>query len=470
MNPADTIAAIASGHAHAPRAIVRLSGAEALPILRALDPAAPDARGIHLLRLNVPLGAGSHGAALPALAMIFRAPRSYTGEDAAEILIPGNPHLADRLLQQILSLADAARLAEPGEFTARAFLAGKLTPEQAEGVGALIGARSVAQAEAARDLLRGRTGAVYRRLADELAAALALVEAGIDFTDQEDVVAISARDLLLRIDDVIVEMDALLGSSRPSEAPGHRPVAVLAGPPNAGKSTLFNALLGRRRAVVSEVPGTTRDALVETLHLGEDLTGAMWSSAGVDLVDLAGLDATLAGASPLGGAAHESALEHLRRADMVILCDPTGRFEATLDGEARAIIAPKPVLRVRTKADLPSGESDAGALGVCALDGYNVGVLRRAIGDACEGAVHASHAQERGALLPRHRRALRAARLALDDARGLVVPAGREGHLPSPELIAGALRASLDHLGAIAGRISPDDVIGRIFATFCIGK
>lgn len=478
MNTADTIAAIATGPAHAPRAILRLSGPKTHPILRALDPTAPDARAIRALRLRVPLADGANTRTLPALAMIFRAPRSYTGQDAAEILIPGNPHLAERLLQHVLSLADEVRLAEPGEFTARAFLAGKLTPEQAEGVQALIAAQSDAQFEAARALLSGRTGDLYRRLADQIASALALVEAGIDFTDQEDVVAISPRDLLERVETVAGEIDALLSTSRAEESASHRVVGVLAGPPNAGKSSLFNTLLGRPRAVVSDTPGTTRDALVETLHLSDDHAHpapadhaqATWSDLAIDLVDLAGLDAALAGASALDAAARDVALDHVRRADVVLLCDPTGRFDASLDAEVRAAIAGKPVLRVRTKADLPHDPTDPGAMEVCALDGYNVAPLRRAIADTAESVLHASRARERAALLPRHRRALHAARLALADAQALVAPRRDDRHLPGPELAAGALRTALDHLGAIAGRISPDDVIGRIFATFCIGK
>ena len=478
MNTADTIAAIATGLAHAPRAILRLSGPATIDVLRALDPGAPDRRGACPLRLTLPLAHGASHAPLPALAMIFRAPRSYTGQDGAEILFPGNPHLADRLLQHVLTLDEAVRLAEPGEFTARAFLAGRLTPEQAEGVQALIAARTDAQAEAARALLRGQTGSLYRALADDLAGALALVEAGIDFTDQEDVVAIMPRDLLERIDSVAQEIDALLASARGSEAPAQRPMGVLVGPPNAGKSTLFNALLGRARAVVSDSPGTTRDALVETLRLSDDHAHAVrpgssaptWTELSIDLVDLAGLDETLAGASLVDSGARAIALDHIRRADIVLLCDPAGRFDAALDSETRAAMAGRAVLRVRTKADLPQARAAPGAMEVCALDGHNLAPLRRALADAGEAVLHASHAKENAELLPRHRRALRAARIALADAQALVTPSARERHLPSPELAAGALRTALDHLGSIAGRISPDDVIGRIFATFCIGK
>jgi tRNA modification GTPase len=240
------------------------------------------------------------------------------------------------------------------------------------------------------------------------------------------------------------------------------PRVVLAGPPNAGKSTLFNALLGRRRAIVSPVAGTTRDALEEELDLSADAPGA----GTVILIDLAGLDEPPAAA--IDAAAQSRARETIAAADAVIHCDPSGRFPGLVARPGT------PMIRVRTKADVPGAARarrpdravDAGRepLAICALDGWNLPALRRAIADAAWG----SRAAGLAALLPRHRRALTDAATQLREARALIAPAARA--LPDPALTASALRAALDVLGELVGRISPDDVIGRVFATFCVGK
>jgi tRNA modification GTPase len=445
----DTIAALSSAPGRSPRAVVRLSGSATREVLAAVldGRPAPFERACGRARLRV----GAH--TLPILLATYRAPASYTGEDSAELLIPGNPHLVERILSLLTGLP-GVRHATPGEFTARAYLNERLTVDQAEGVAAAISAESAEQLRAAKGLLSGSTGAVYRHWAEELATLLALVEAGVDFSDQEDVVPIAPAALRGRLEGLRNEIDARLGAERGRETVATVPRVVLAGEPNAGKSTLFNALLGRRRAVVSAEAGTTRDVLEEEL----DLTSALPGAGRVMLVDLAGVD-TCGPARRIEAEAQRCAREAIAAADVVIHCDPSGRFREP--PAARGAL----MIRVRTKADLPvssRGEgAEAPAISVCALDGYNLAVLRRAIADLSTTARTGSVAS----ILPRHARALAEARERLTDAADL---AGSDR--PDAAPLAATLRAALDALGELTGRISPDDIIGRIFATFCIGK
>ena len=445
----DTIAAIASPPGRSLRGIVRLSGPATFNALGAHITPAPTGAGV--VRRRFDLG----GVRLPILALTFAAPASYTGEDAAEIQAPGNPDLLSRLVESLCA-HPGVRPANPGEFTARAHLGGKLTIEQAEGVAALISAEDKTQRLAADGLLSGATGDRYRALADDLTQALALVEAGIDFTDQEDVVAITPGDLLNRLNDQLHAIERLIGPASAS-APIEAPTVVLVGAPNTGKSTLFNALLGRPRAIVSDSPGATRDALREPIEFG---------GLCATLVDLAGLDSALAGRSDIDARAQSLAKTTIQSAQVVVVCDPAGRFELASLAPAGAV-----TLRVRTKADLPCVHEDVDdaiteALRVCALDGWNLGALSRAIGDACAG----SRGDTSNLVIPRHRSALTLARSSLIEAQLRASVSVGGDRLHDEELIADSMRGALDALGTITGQISPDDVLGRIFSSFCIGK
>jgi tRNA modification GTPase len=448
VNPGDTILARATPPGRSSRAVVRLSGPHTPTLLaERTHPAVPARRGLFVTRLD--LGGGS----LPVLVARFVTPASYTGEEAAEIHLPGNPWLVERVIADLASIPGVRR-AEPGEFSARAYLAGKLTLDQAEGVAATIAAQTEAQLAAARGVLAGRFGDAARAWADETAALLALVEAGIDFTDQEDVVAIAPADLARRVGSVAASIGEYLGSPA-AESVSERPRVLLVGPPNAGKSTLFNALLGHARAVVSAVAGTTRDALVEPLDLAKDLPGA----GVVDLIDAAGLDA--APADRIEAQAQHALSREIRRADVLIRCAPDGDFAEPLPARPDARL-----IRVRTKADRTSAvANDADVIPLCALDGWNLPELRRSIASAAWGGL-----DQVRAVVPRHRAALAAARGALAETLVTLKPHADARTLRDPEILAGSLRAALDALGTITGRMSPDEVLGRVFATFCVGK
>ena len=378
-----TIAAVASPRGRSPRAVVRLSGPDTRRAVERLA-SIPYERGARAARLN------AAGLAIPALLLMTPAPRSYTGEDAAEMLLPGSPFIAELVMNELL--AAGVRHAGPGEFSARAYLSGKLTLDQAEGVAASIAATSKAEAAAARRLLSGEAGDEARRWTERLAELLALVEAGVDFTDQEDVVPITGPDLAEALRTLRREIAARV-SGPVRETPPDGPLVALAGAPSAGKSTLFNALLGRDRAVTDPEPGTTRDVLIETI----EIRGAL-----VRLADLAGLDD--AEARGLDADARARALKALAEADAVVHCDPSGRFDQAVYN------AESPTVRVRTKSDLltptdPAENQDQ--LPVCALDGTNLEPLREAIADAALGGADPA---------PRRRRALAGALAGIDAA------------------------------------------------------
>jgi tRNA modification GTPase len=450
MRPAsDTIVAVSSAPGRSLRGLVRVSGPRTLVIINRLltgDP--PPPRRLVACRVRL-----DENLSCPALLALFAGPASYTGDDLAEIQLPGNPALLDRVVRRFVELG--ARLAEPGEFTFRAFLAGKLDLTQVEGVAATIAATSDGQLEAAAMLRDGRLGNLARQLADRLADDLALVEAGIDFTDQEDVVPIAPDALWQHVQALRHQLDHLLSHSRSWGALEALPRVVLVGQPSTGKSTLFNALLARRRAVVSSTPGTTRDVLVEPLMLRQ--SGGQ--SVEVMLVDIAGLD-TPRGA--LDHAAQDAARRAIRQADLVLTIS---------DDNAPAEVHHDHVLHVRSKADLigEPGQVSGFDVMVSAATGQGLDELRHQIA-ARLGNRGVSVTGQMLALQPRHETALRSAAGPLAHAAALLDPQRHSRAIEQVELVAGALRAALDDLAALAGRLTPDDVLGRIFATFCIGK
>jgi tRNA modification GTPase len=279
MSPSDTIAAISSAVGTAARMIVRVSGPLA-PRLAAdltLSPDEPPPSAtytkLHFANLT-----------LPAWLFVFRAPRSYTGDDLVEFHLPGNPLLARILLDHLRE--NGARDAEPGEFTARAFFNGRLDLIEAEGVAATIAAGNEAELAAARQLMAGELARRLKPLIDLVAETLALVEVGIDFSD-EDVTFLSPQQFAQRVDAADGMLAEFVAQSGRFERLTHEPSFVLIGRPNAGKSTLLNALARQARAVVSPVAGTTRDVLSAEVALEQGI---------VRVLDAAGLEVAAHGA------------------------------------------------------------------------------------------------------------------------------------------------------------------------------
>lgn len=444
----DTIVAVSSPPGRAMRGLVRLSGAGTQDVLERCGIHAPTPRCLSRVRIDV------DGLRLPALCVTFVSPHSYTGQDMAELFVPGHPALLDRLVHAALHLG--ARHAEPGEFTFRGFLAGKHDLTQAEGIAATISAVSDAQLAAASHLRNGMLGQFAADAVNQLADVLALVEAGIDFTDQDDVVPIAPAALEQRLAALCRQIDTLLSRSRSWGAVESLPRVAFVGAPSTGKSTLFNALLGRRRAVISEIPGTTRDALMEPLRIELDGGG----HAEVMLVDIAGLDTP---AAVLDREAQSIAHGIIDRADLLLLISDDRPPATSLSGRNS--------IRVRTKADLiPTHAASLHAdVVVSATTGIGLGELRRLIAARLVDRV-AGGTEQGLTLQPRHEASLRSASLHLRQASELLRPSLVQHSLGHVELIADAMRTALTDLAALGGTMTPDDVIGRVFATFCVGK
>ncbi|MEL7087915.1 MAG: GTPase [Planctomycetota bacterium] len=457
LSGTDTIVAVSSPPGRSARGLIRLSGEAAFDILTQLiDSPVPPPRQITPTRLRYP--------SLPILTAVFPGPHSYTGQDIAELQLPGHPALLERVVIAALvcgvnpSGGGRARLAEAGEFTFRAYTAGRLDLTRAEGIAATIHAVSDGQLAAAAHLRDGELARFAAEHVETLGRLLALVEAGIDFVDQEDVVPITPRVLADKLSEQQAALAGLLGRSRSWGTVEALPRVVLVGPPSAGKSTLFNALLDRPRAVIDAAPGTTRDVLEEPLLLPH----AQAPSGGneIMLVDLAGLDAA-------GGRLERDIQDRARRAigqaDLVLLAGPPG---TTFPSVPRAAAT----LRVVTKSDLPTDEEigpEPDAVRVSAAMGVGLDPLRVAIAQRL-GDRAVSVRAELLTLQPRHESALRGAADRLDEAQTWIDP---EAHaLGEIELVAGALRVALDDLAGLGGELTPDDVIGKVFSTFCVGK
>lgn len=452
MDVSDTIIAVSSPPGRSQRALLRLSGPDACSLVGLADPE----RGCRRHVLDLPEGG------LPVLALISRAPATYTGDDLVELLLPGGRLLVDHVRRHLhveaASRSIGLRDASPGEFTARAYFNDRLDLLQAEGVASIIHAETDAQLSAGRNLSSGLLGSLASRLGDELTRLAGLVEAGIDFTDQEDVVAIEPEVLRGSLRALATGLDEGLTDAVAIESLDSVPVVVLVGRPNAGKSSLFNALLGHERTVVADIEGTTRDALREpcTIDLPDGVLEVM-------LVDIAGLASGTGQAQPevIGEAMDRHAHNAIEEADLLIRCTPPEQHPLELPEYPSAR-----VLDIRTKSDLERGPSEGpGPLRVSTTRGEGLDRLRSAISDALGGAPNVP-AAGRLVLSARHDSVLRRCRTEIGTTLDLLDQPGR---LPD-ELLAATLRSALDEIGALLGRVTPDDILEHVFANFCVGK
>jgi tRNA modification GTPase TrmE len=451
----DTIAAIATPPGEGGIGIVRVSGEQAFPIAERLF----RRRGrtplqSHRAYFGAIVDPATGETLDRALLLPFRAPRSYTGEDVAEFHCHGSPYLLRRVLE--LVWREGARPAEPGEFTLRAFLNGKLDLAQAEAVADLIRARSQAQLRSALALHEGRLSQQVHALGDELLRLLATVEAHIDFS--EELGELDPHTLIPDLQSLLQRLDALLQGARAGRILREGARVAIVGRPNVGKSSLLNALLGEERAITTDIPGTTRDTLEESLIVG-----------GVPLVilDTAGLRESADVVEQIG---IERARRAAERADLILFV-----YDLTApDWDAdRALLetlpAHAPQLLVGNKMDAADPAQVQRACSVfpdsvliSALTGAGLDALQEAILTALE--VQRIGEETLTLTHQRHIQAVADAKRALEHARDALQ------HGYSPDLIAVDLRAAWLALGAITGETADETLVQRIFRDFCIGK
>ncbi|MCS6949343.1 MAG: tRNA uridine-5-carboxymethylaminomethyl(34) synthesis GTPase MnmE [Armatimonadota bacterium] len=450
----DTIAAIATPPGEGGVGIVRVSGTRAWEIARRLFQPLPAPLESHRVYVGWIVAPDSGERIDRALLLTFRAPRSYTGEDVVEFSCHGGMVLLRRVLR--LTLQHGARLAQPGEFTLRAFLNGRLDLAQAEAVADLVRARTESAQRLAARQHEGELSRAIHALREALIALLAQVEAHLDFSD--DVGEMDYAHLQEQIRHLIARCQSLLATARYGRLTREGATVVLAGRPNVGKSSLMNALLGEERAIVTDIPGTTRDVIKESLQI-EGIPVQLWDTAGLretaDIVERFGVERT-----------HRS----LQQADLILylLSAPDGYTPE--DQQLLARLPSERTLLVWNKCDLlPEGkraqllQQASPAVFVSALTGWNLSQLREAIGEKLLGS---DWTTPEGAIVTseRHQLALQGAVESLQQALQ-----SAEEALPA-ELVSVDLRGALDALGLITGETVTEDIVERIFSDFCIGK
>lgn len=450
-SPISTIAAISTGPAAGAVAIVRLSGPLALDILkRIFKPMGKNSWQPRQMRFGQVIDPNNCALLDEALAVWFPAPQSFTGEETVEIQGHGGLVVATEVLRAVLKAG--ATLAEPGEFTRRAFLNGRLDLTQAEAVADLISARSRAEAAVAARQLAGGLSEKISDIHEAIFSALVSLEAEIDFGDDVEPLDMAAFQLKLQTG-ALQPLTKLLADGQQGRAFREGLKLVLVGAPNVGKSSLFNALVAEDRALVSSTPGTTRDFIT---------TEAIWEGVQVELCDTAGLSSQPV--DDLDALGQARSRDRLERADVVLWVEDATRVEIGDDHNWASILPQDKTIKVWNKIDLTEADysADTGAKLVSAVTGaglteLKVAVLKLALGQ---------ERLEPPEIVPsiRHQEILSQTQALLTNC----LNAAAEGQ--PPDICAFELRSALEALAAICGRTTPDDVLRAIFNRFCLGK
>ncbi len=452
LNINDTIAAIATPPGEGAIGIIRLSGPEAVGITNTLfkgkDLSSQPSHSIHFGRIM-----DGSNVVDEVVVSLYKGPKSYTGEDVTEISCHGSGYVLQRVLQ--LCLQQGGRLAKPGEFTLRAFLKGRLDLTQAEAVADLIASQSGSAHKAAIHNLRGGFSEDLKQMREQLITFSALIELELDFS-QEDVEFADRTKFYDLIERLTTATGQLLQSFRLGNVIKNGVKVAIIGKPNAGKSTLLNALLNEERAIVSDIAGTTRDTIEETININ----GVLFR-----LIDTAGIREHSLDTIEMKGI--ERSMEAMNKADVVVYLFDASTSETEEVNTRKQELEKNGVkyLLVGNKADLGTHASweDAGRVTlISAKNKENIHRLKEALFDL----VAAGAVQQEGTIITnaRHYGALQEVAKSL-----AAIKAGLDNQLPG-DLISLDIRTCLYHLGEITGEITTEDKLDYIFSKFCIGK
>jgi tRNA modification GTPase len=465
-NTSDTIAAISSAAGmDAKRNIIRISGAEAFEFVGRLFETTDKRfrRGVTCgnIRLDVKL-------TIAAAAYIYPSPHSYTGDDVAELHILCPQPVIEAVMQRVFALG--ARAAEPGEFTARAYLNGKMDLAQAEAVAQIVSSSNAAQLSAAQKLLAGKLTETVHNIGDNLLDLISRIEAGLDFSG-EDIEFISTDEAVGRIDAAIAGLSGLLAGSVRCEEMLTLPAVAIAGAPNAGKSSLLNKLLGHKRSIVSDQPATTRDILTGVLELAH---------CNCAVFDCAGLWPRIDSENILKQLAQHAAIEAIHTAQLVIFCADTSKSDWNSDAEIFNLIKHKNLIAAATKSDLQKtaalGEKIAAMkdifgrkfIPISSITGFGIESLLAAIDTSLTRAGQTeAQTGDLISLNQRHRRRLEEAVSGLMQAKHELLSDNKE----VASMLLRNVHRVFGELSDESRYLSGDDaVLERIFSRFCIGK
>jgi len=447
----ETIAAIASPPGEGGVAIIRISGDDAVTVAEKVFSGPIRTYKTHTAHFGKIIGANGD-VVDEVLVLVMLAPKSYTGEDTVEIHCHGGSLISRRVLDTALNAG--ARAAQPGEFTFRAFIHGKLDLAQAEAVQGLIGAKSELALQVAEQQLQGKLSQTIRSFQSKCVDIAAILEAWVDFPE-EDLAFAPMSEVIGRLNEILQEMQRLCATFHNGKIATHGISLCLAGPPNAGKSSLMNALLGKERAIVTNIPGTTRDLIEEELRLGQ-LHFRLIDTAGIreteEIIEQEGI---------------RRSKEAMQQADLILLVLDSSQG---ICPESKLLIADAPkekTVFVWNKIDLPNSipmpADFAHGVAASAKEGSGLDALRAQI-DQMIWHCGPPSKEETVISNARHHQSLASAIIAMQ----AVIEGLQSNH--SPEFISSDIRKVLTELGMIIGTNITEDILSAIFSKFCVGK